>query len=481
MPTPSRPNLLLITTDQQRFDTLHAAGNDALFTPHLNWLADTGIRFRRCYSDAPVCAPARATIMTGQHAWHHGQVSNSGAVSPMADRPTLPGLLTAAGYQTRLVGKAHFKPTRAHYGFEHMELLPDYYRWAARAAGVRPPKNHGVGENEMEPVAATTAAEHSLTHWTVARSIDFLETRDPTRPFFLWTSFAKPHPPFDAPAEFFALLRDLPLPPVRRGDWSATPDEVPAGFRESTWHLNNVHRFSPAQLDVIRRAYHACIAHIDYTLGLLFARLRELNLLEHTWIVFTSDHGEMLGDHHLGAKSVFLEGSAHVPLLVRPPAGGWVADERAGTVDDRLACLADLLPSFLDWAGLEAPAPLATDGLSLTGTRRRTELVGQCGPYHSLFAGDHVYHFAEHGAGELCFDLGRDPLESHDLVRDPAAAATVQTLRARLATHLAGRGHPASVEGQLVATAPAPTEAAVRRRVWPGFHHPTDADCDLLH
>ena len=132
MPT-DRPNLLLITTDQQRFDTIHAAGNGSIFTPHLNWLCDTGVRYTSAYADCPACAPSRATIMTGLHGHSHGQTGND-RTTPMAGRPTLPTLLTAAGYQTRAVGKMHFHPVRAHYGFEHMEILPDYYRQVATGA-----------------------------------------------------------------------------------------------------------------------------------------------------------------------------------------------------------------------------------------------------------------------------------------------------------------------------------------------------------
>lgn len=111
-----RPNILLITTDQQRFDTINALGNKYIFTPHLNWLVDQGITFTRCYSDCPVCMPARATIMTGKHGYTTGLVENNDDIKPMAENDTLPGILTRNGYQTRAQGKMHFSPMRAHYG-----------------------------------------------------------------------------------------------------------------------------------------------------------------------------------------------------------------------------------------------------------------------------------------------------------------------------------------------------------------------------
>jgi arylsulfatase A-like enzyme len=117
---PAQPNILLITTDQQRFDTIAAAGNGSIYTPHLNWLCDEGVRYGRAYSDCPICIPGRVTIMTGQHGWTHGTVVNSGARLPLRDWPTLPGVLTERGYQTRGQGKMHFTPARTHYGFERI-------------------------------------------------------------------------------------------------------------------------------------------------------------------------------------------------------------------------------------------------------------------------------------------------------------------------------------------------------------------------
>ncbi len=110
--------------------------------------------------------------------------------------------------------------------------------------------------------------------------------------------------------------------------------------------------WSAEQLANSRRAYYACITHIDYTLGLLFARMRELDLLENTWIIFTSDHGENLGDHHMGAKSSFMEGSAHIPMVVRPPAAAWDPKPLAGRRVDTLVTLADVMPTILRLAEL---------------------------------------------------------------------------------------------------------------------------------
>lgn len=190
-----KENVIFITTDQQRFDTIQRLGNDAIFTPHLNWLVSEGVTFNRCYADCPICVPSRTTIMTGKKGYETGITANQEDCEVMIKNKTLPKLLTEYGYQTRAIGKMHFTPIRANYGFEHMILPIDYYREYHNKP--ERPKGHGLGENEIEPVISTVHEKDSLTTWIVDKSIDFIETRDTTRPFFMWTSFTKSHPPLD--------------------------------------------------------------------------------------------------------------------------------------------------------------------------------------------------------------------------------------------------------------------------------------------
>lgn len=478
-----RPNILLLTTDQQRFDTLHAAGNPAIRTPHLDWLMDTGMYFSRCYSDCPVCVPARATIMTGRHGFTNGLTENREDIRPIDAATSLPGLLTRDGYQTKAVGKMHFAPPRCNYGFEDMEILQDYYREMARHPERGIPMDHGVGQNELDPVLSTVRESESLTRWTVDRSIDFLETRDDSRPFFLWTSFAKPHPPLDPCENYWALYRHATVPEPVIGDWCPSIADMPQGFAQDSYKLSNPHRFSGERLADIRRAYYACITQIDYNLGMLFARLRELGLIENTWIVFTSDHGEMLGDHHLGAKVVFFEGSAHVPLLVRPP-GIWDDEPRRGTHVDSLVCLADLLPTVCGLTGTPVPDEARIDGLdwmkTVEGEPGREVLYGTSGKHHCVIRDHWKYMFCELGAQELLFDLREDPMEEHDLIAAAQAGDVADELRAALAAHLAALDHPASREGRLVSTGEPLSGPDVRRNAWPGLHSRHEPS-DLLH
>jgi hypothetical protein len=159
----TRPNSLLTTTDQQRFDTIGALGNPCIFTPHLDWLVDEGVSLTRCYSDSPICMSARATVMTGKHGHTTGLVGNSADVTPLACNPT------------RAQGKMHFHPMRANYGFEHMELPMDYCRERHRDAPSGLPKEHGIGENEIAPVISAVA---ELLAAMRAKVVDHLTSRN---------------------------------------------------------------------------------------------------------------------------------------------------------------------------------------------------------------------------------------------------------------------------------------------------------------
>ena len=479
---PDRPNILLITTDQQRFDTIHAAGNPKIRTPHLNWLLDGGVRFTRCYSDAPLCVATRATIMTGRHGYTNGLTSNAGEPRPIRPETSLPGLLTRAGYQTRAQGKMHFNPMRCTYGFEQWEILEHYYRELARHPEVGTPKDHGIGENEMEPVVSTVPESHSLTHWTVRRSVDFLETRDPDRPFFLWTSFAKPHPPLDPCEPYWRMYENVDVPMPVTGDWSQRPEDVPPAFMQGTWHLNQCDRFDNELIRAARRAYYACITQIDYNLGLLFARMRELDLFENTLILFTSDHGDMMGDHHMGAKMNFFEGSAHIPMLVRGPRE-LIPEALCGTTCDGLANPADVYTTAMAAAGVEIPERWPVDGLDLLamarGEAERPRLHGQCMNSHAVLEGHYKYMFHEAGGTEMLFDLDTDPMERNELIRAGGHADVLERMRGRLVERL-GPDHAAVQDGALVATAPEPEERAVRARSWPGYHS-IGVPADVLH
>lgn len=474
------PNILLITTDQQRFDTINAAGNPHILTPNLNFLCDQGLRFNRAYSDCPVCMPARTTILTGRHGYSNKVTDNNDKVDPIDPQSTVAGLLTRAGYQSRLVGKTHFPKFRVNYGFEHVEPCDDYYRHMARHPEKGVPMDHGLGQNNLEPGISTVSESNSLTHWTVDRSIEFLETRDTSRPFFLWTSFTKPHPPLDPCLNYWQLYQNRTVPEPVYGNWSHSLPEK-SGFKRFTDTLNPwPERFSDETLRNVRRAYYACITQIDYNLGKLFARLREMGQLDNTWILFTSDHGEFLGDHGLGAKMLPLEASAHVPFLVRPPTGTPM-NERRGTTSDALVTLADILPTAAAMAGVPVPKDVAADGLDLLAVLEgkqagRERVFFQCAELHGLLSGKWKYAFVDTTEEAMLFDLQCDPQELNNLADQPDYQADRNRLHAALMDHLKATGHSCMAGGKFEPRPPHPPT----RGAWPG-HHSIAVPSDVLH
>lgn len=474
-----KPNIILITTDQQRFDTIQKLGNRAIFTPHLNWLVSEGITFTRCYADCPICVPSRTTIMTGKKGYTSGITNNQDHYNVMTENKTLPKLLTEHGYQTRAVGKMHFEPVRAHYGFEHMLLPLDYYREYRGKSHVANPKHHGVGENEVEPVISTVHENDSLTTWTVDRSIDFIETRDTTRPFFMWTSFAKPHPPLDPCYNYWALYEHIDLPAPVYGDWSEDAETMPKGFLRHTYALNNMHMFSEQQLKAIKRAYYACITQIDYSLGLLFARLREEGLFEDTWIIFTSDHGDMMGDHHMGAKFTYTEGAAHVPFIVRPPNNA--CQEYKGKRSAILTELSDIYPSILEMAGINVAEKMDGESIfELLKKEKDRPFFGNCEKSTFCAMRNNIkYIMTVFGGQELLFDLSKDPYEKKNLIGDKQYEEVLCQLRGDVKVNLRQYNPELMEEGEiLLKEAPKYDDDSFK---WPGFHSKTCEDVDVLH
>ena len=469
---PIKPNILLITVDQQRYDCIQAAaGNDRIWTPHLNWLVDNGVNFTNAYSDCPVCGPARITLMTGMHAYHHGVMSNRWVEGCYEPEHSLAGTLGSAGYQTWLVGKNHNGPSRRHHmGFQTMMETERYFRFYHRYGELGRPRRTGHGQNEHVPGVDTVSDEHSLSYWTVDQAVDLIEERDPSRPFFGWISFDDPHPPFLPTRNWWDMYQGQDVPDSVYGNWSQTIDDIPPAFLGVTRELSQTQRLSPQQIAQAKRAYYALISQVDGHLGLLFGRLRELNLLENTWIIFTSDHGEMLGDHHCGGKCVPFEGAARVPLIVKPPAiPRDTSHPLRGKESDALVCLADVLPTIFGVAGISTTQ--AIDGIDLIaaaqGQAARDELFGTCMYLHYLRRGSIKYCRESLGDGELCFDLDQDPHEQIDLLRSGTPPADIDDLRAAMDDHIAALpAHTRNDPGV------ASSDQQMPANVHPGHRHP---------
>jgi len=443
-----RPNILFILTDQMRGDCLSITGHPVVETPHLDDLARRGTVFTAAYSTCPSCIAARASIMTGLTPSSHGRLGYRDRV-PWRYDDMLPELLGRAGYQTHCVGKTHFYPQRAHLGFDSLDsyeagqnfdglYVNDYYEWLRERTGGRLHEDdHGLTHNGWAARPSALPEELHNNTWVATKGIEFLRRRDRTRPFFLNLSFHRPHAPLDPPQAYWDMYADRDVPPVPVGDWAHVHD-VPIDSVDA-WHG----RLEPRLLTKARRAYYAQIAHIDCQVGRVLRALARLRVGP-TAVIFTSDHGEMLGDHHMFRKTYAYEGSARVPLIVSLPGS-----RETGACGEAVASQ-DIYPTLLEIAG--APVPPRTEGLSLLPLCRGERPAWRefvHGEHSACYSPDQAMHYLTDGrqkyiwftqsGAERLFDLEADPDELHDLSGEPAARERLELWRSRMVECLAER------------------------------------------
>lgn len=395
MASTKQPNVLLLMTDQQRWDAVGCSGNSAIDTVNIDALSTDGTIFTAAYSATPSCVPARASLMTGMDAWHTGILGMGPGQPPCGNLSnTLPEVLSAAGYHTQGVGKMHFLPQRSLQGF-HSTVLDesrrvfdpgfssDYAQWFERnKPGDVGRYDHGIDFNSWMARPYHLPEHLHATNWTANEAIRALQHRDPTRPFFLKASFARPHSPYDPPPYYFDMYAERDLPPAAVGEWASIHD-VP-GTDPNAWQG----RRSSDEIHRARAGYYGSVTHIDHQIGRITRYLRDQRLYDETLIIFTSDHGDMLGDHNLWRKTYAYEGSAHVPLIVRLPASmrGDVAAQSS-----RPVALQDIMPTILDAVG--ASIPSTVDGRSLM----------------QLFRGDESeWREYIHGEHSMCYDVSAE-------------------------------------------------------------------------
>jgi len=441
-----RPNILLIMTDQQRGDCLSCAGHPVLLTPNLDTIAEAGVRFTQAYSTCPTCIAARRSLLSGQFPRTHGLVGYQDGVDWQAPL-TLPGALSRAGYQTALVGRSmHQYPQRKRFGYEQMTIHghggdSDYERCLLqRAPDSGGWMGAGIMHNDWTARPWALSDELHFSHWVVNQALEFLEHRDPTCPFFLTVSFLGPHPPLQPPAFYFERYLRLETPAPFIGDW-ATPYGPDLGGNDLVAPSRIV--LHGEALRACRAGYYGLINHIDDEIRRLLNPVGGIQAQtgNNTVVLFTSDHGEMLGDHYLWRKSVPYEPSAHIPLLLRAPLRFGLP---TGRTIEGVCCLEDIMPTLLELAGVVIPGTV--EGRSLLGLARGEEVAWrdyvtiEHAPLHqSLTDGREKYIWWVADGHEQFFDLVADPHELHDLVREPASDARLRVWRQRLVRELTGR------------------------------------------
>jgi len=485
----SKPNIIFIITDQMRGDCVGADGNNCIETPNLDWLGAQGTLFRHAYSAVPSCLPARAIMHTGQNQWHTGVLGMGRGQGPVPnDFPqTLAGELTAAGYRSHMVGKGHFHPQRAMMGFQSHELdesgrqespnFKDEYRTWFDKEKRRDitPDDHGIPWNSWMARPWHTEEYLHPTNWTMTRAIEFLKDRGNADPFFLNISFARPHSPYVPPAAYFDMYSNGNTPAPYIGDWAACHDVPEDALHIEAWRG----KLSDRRIRRGRAGYYGEISFIDAQIGRLRQWLSryDRDAYANTWWVFTSDHGDMTGDHHLWRKTYAYEGSARVPFIVCPPLCG---DQAARTEADEVVELRDIMPTILDIAGVECPDTV--DGRSVMGLTKTPDKGWReyiHGEHCSCYAPEQEMQYVTDGCRKLVwlprageeqfFDLETDPGECFNLIDLPERAGEIEIWRGRLASELEARNCGWTKDGRpFYPTADEPLVSPWKDKRYPG-------------
>lgn len=455
-----KPNILFIMCDQLRHDSIGCNGNSIVQTPNLDQLAASGINFSNSLTTNPICVPARASLTTG--CYPHkctGQKNNGGAIRQ--GFPTLGEELNERGYKTYAMGKLHYSPytgpgeARTTHGIQTTELaesgrilnkfdptntltgLEDYHDFLHTVGWGGYTRGHGLGNNDVYSAPSPIPQEYYVDTWVADRAIDHMKlhlNEHKNKPFFMWASFPKPHSAFDPPRPFDSMYdpRELPAP---IGNLDLLKERG-LDYEVQTHYDHMWNRLSPEAQKVTKAHYYGLISHQDKQIGKLLDFINENKLRENTIIVYTADHGEMLGDFGLYFKKNFYNGSVRIPLMISFP--GTIP---AGLVSDQLVGLQDLLPTLLSLAG--EPLVPKVDGKDLSGVifdnkPVRDYFIGQCGddPNQQYMIATqrwkYIYH--QHNGVEELYDQTQDFAELFNLANslEPHIQGMKETLRNEL-------------------------------------------------
>lgn len=467
------PNIILIMTDQLRGDALGCMGHPDVKTPYLDTLAARGVLFDHAYTSCPSCIAARASLHTGLGQRTHGRVGYRDNLDWNYEH-TLAGELSKAGYYTQCVGKMHVHPLRNLMGFHHIDLhdgflhnyrkpmapyyesqhiADDYMYWLKTEKGIDADIiDTGLECNSWVARPWIYEEKYHPTNWVTTRSIDFLRRRDRSKPFFLMASYLRPHPPFDAPQYYFDLYKDKELAPPAVGDWESDN----ALKRNGRIYDSDS---GPIDKELIHQAqvgYYACITHLDHQIGRLIQGLIDQDVYYNSVIIFTSDHGEELCDHHLFRKSRPYEGSCHIPMIVS--GGEHYLGGSQNRVCHSIVELRDILPTTLELAKSDIPEviegksmmPLVADESKQIREWLHGEHSHGYASNHWIVTKKDKYIWYSQTGVEQYFDLEEDPKELHDLIKKEDRQERISYLRRQLIFSLTGREEGYTDGNQLI-------------------------------
>ena len=460
----SRPNVLLITTDHLRYDTLGCTGDPVLRTPAIDRLAAESLRFSRYFVQNPVCQPSRASLMTGRYPRHHG-VRHNGSVLDR-NETTLIEYAKRNGYTTACVGKHHISQERFLKALDHTAANHIRRNWPERADGI-----YAVDQpNEFEQYVRDRGHEYRTGYalprfrerlgavpsglpedchidaYVGMKACEYLNGFGAADPFFLWLGFYGPHHPYVPSGRFADMYSPGDVPPFRRRreDIGKKPVEYRLYCQCREHKYRGFEQASEQTFREMKAAYYGMVSQIDSQVGRVLETLRTRGLDRNTIVVLTSDHGEFLGDHGIPAKAPFLlDCMLHVPLLLRlPSCPGRDVDELVESVD--------LFPTLARLTGLDVPAwvqgqdlsPLA-DGVGHSGFQPREAVYAEMVDKKCVRTREWKYiHYPGKDYGEL-YDVRADPHELDNLfAQRPEKVADMQALYHRVLDATEDTVHP---------------------------------------
>jgi arylsulfatase A-like enzyme len=430
------PNLVYVFADQLRYQSCGYAGDEYARTPNIDRLASQGCNFHQAISNTPVCAPHRASLMTGKCQSSTGMVINELRLSP--EHECLGHVLTRGGYRTAYIGKWHMWANELGHHEETRNgfVPPGPYRlgfddfWAAYNF------NHiyyksPYFENDTERHIRKQYEPDGQTGMAIQFMNDHAKSE---KPFALFLSWGPPHDPWDdsnVPPEYLDLYRNVTLP--RRPNYSEVSDPYADNWAKLPPNY-------PKMIDAWQRTYYAQTANIDWNVGRMMDAVEQLGIAGDTIFVFTSDHGEMFGAHGRRAKYIFYEDAARVPFLMR-----WPGHVPARQVSDALLGTPDIMPTLLSLLGL--PVPRSAEGADLSGhalgkgggTPEAAHLQGMGTTaawadgteWRAVRDNEYTYGIYRRDGSELLFNHRRDPYQMHNLAGESSAAATLRHYRER--------------------------------------------------
>ena len=306
------PHVLLICTDHWPGPLLGAAGHERILTPTLDQLAANGTLFTQAYTATPTCIPARRTLMTGTTARTHGDRVLDEHLPMRPDLPTMPQVFGDNGYQAYAVGKLHVYPQRDRIGFDEVILFEegrhhlggdddDYERFLVREGYSGQELTHAMGNNVYTNRPWHLPEYCHPTNWTVREMCRTIQRRDPTRPAFWYTSFSAPHPPVVPPQAYYDLYERIGVDEPVVAEWAPDTDALPYALRLHRERVAGPR--TDVEIRLARQAFYGQCTYIDHQIRLLIGCLREEGILDDTIVLFTSDHGDMLGNFRRGWPS----------------------------------------------------------------------------------------------------------------------------------------------------------------------------------